>query len=216
LTNQYIVERFDRGKSQLNVRRLHTEDFAQAAGMDVEHKYKMTAKDAITLLRKADFSDSLGYLFIERLAFNTSIANADAHAKNYSVMLRKTGISLAPAYDVLTTAYWDFVDPRLAMHIAGADRPAQITQHHWRKLARSSGLDEDKVEEIAITVASRVMEKRDAAYAMLPPKVRDRLKTILDKANKNIPTNQPNWAANGDVLTSGRFENKLKLSEGIQ
>ena len=84
-----------------------------------KQKYWPQAKQIIALLRRTDPTDSLAYRWVERLAFNVSINNVDAHAKNYSVLLNNDRVRLAPMYDAMTTTYWDWVEPRLAMTIGG-------------------------------------------------------------------------------------------------
>ncbi|MCL2466563.1 MAG: HipA domain-containing protein [Micrococcales bacterium] len=182
----YMVARFDREPDGDTVRRIHTEDFAQAAGQGPDAKYAMAAHQAVKLLRTVDLSDTLGYQFVNRLAFSTSIANADAHAKNYSLMIRPEGVTLAPAYDVLVTTYWDYVDERLAMRIGGASRSAEVTAHHWAKLARSSGLDEDRVVHIAVEMSAAVVDLLDDATSDLPSQTRDKVRSIVRQANTGM------------------------------
>jgi len=182
----YIVDRFDRDRSEPVPRRIHVEDFAQAAGISSDHKYRMAAHQAVALLRRADPSDELGYQFIERLAFNTAIANADAHAKNYSLLIRPDGILLAPAYDVLVTSFWPQVDQRLAMKIGGADRSAQVTPHHWAKQARSASLETERVVEVARRVSHAVLENFDEAFEIVPPEPKTKLREIIEQANSRM------------------------------
>ena len=102
----------------------------QALGYGSEDKYGVKVKQVISILRQADPTDSLAYEWIRRLALNTSISNADAHAKNYSVLFRPNGVEIAPMYDVLTTTYWPDV-----RRIIGADWPGTTasTRMWWRK-----------------------------------------------------------------------------------
>jgi len=182
----YIVERFDRDTTVTPAARLHTEDLAQAAGMPRGQKYGMTAAQAIALLHRHDPTDTLGYAFVERLAFAVSTANADAHAKNYALVLRPHNVSLAPVYDQVTTAYWPWLDDRLAMKIDGAARSAEVAAQHWAKLAGKAGLDEDRVVTTAREVSRRVVEGAEVAYESLPAPVRDRLQRIVEHANHHM------------------------------
>ena len=56
----------------------------------------VTAAQVIELLNQVDPGSGLAFVFVRQLAFNVVIGNADAHAKNYSVLLRPGGIKLAP------------------------------------------------------------------------------------------------------------------------
>ena len=103
----YIVERFDRRLEEGRIVRLRQEDFLQALGLPTRDKYDPSADDCLDLLQRIDASGSLSYRWLERLAFNTSSANSDAHAKNYSLILDPaSGIRLSPQYDAVATRYW--------------------------------------------------------------------------------------------------------------
>jgi serine/threonine-protein kinase HipA len=183
--SSYIVERFDRDRAAPVAIRIHTEDFAQAAGLATDRKYAMSALQAIELLRRADVTDELGYGFVQRLAFNTSIANADAHAKNYSLLIRPDAVRLAPMYDTLVTSFWPHVDNRLAMKIGGADRAPQVSLDHWAKLARLGALDTDRVVGIAHRTARAVLEHFDQAFGDLPATPRDEVRAIVTAATRH-------------------------------
>ena len=94
----YIVERFDRRLEEGRIVRLRQEDFLQALGLPTRDKYDPSADDCLELLQRIDASGSLSYRWLERLAFNTSSANSDAHAKNYSLdpRPRHRGVRLSP------------------------------------------------------------------------------------------------------------------------
>ena len=190
--SSYIVERFDREKTaDGTVRRIHTEDMMQALGDDSGHKYGVKAKQVLTVLRRADPSDRLAYEWVRRLALNTSVSNADAHAKNYSIMFTANGIDVAPMYDVLTTTYWPDVDRRLPMEIGGARGARQLTPRHWRRLAEDNGLDPDRVEETARTIAWLVLDHADEAYRDLPERMAAELRRQLELANEHIKPVEP-------------------------
>lgn len=102
----YIVERFDRRLEEGRIVRLRQEDFLQALGLPTRDKYDPSADDCLELLQRIDASGSLSYRWLERLAFSTSSANSDAHAKNYSLILDPaSGIRLSPQYDAVATRY---------------------------------------------------------------------------------------------------------------
>lgn len=183
----YIVKRFDRVfLMDGTVRRVHTEDMMQALGLPPRNKYSVKAKDILGMLHKADPSDALSYKWLKQLALNVSISNADAHAKNYSLMLRPDSIDISPMYDVLTTTYWPYVDRSLSMSIGGAKGAVQITPHHWERLAKDNNLDPERVVQIARTVAGEVLVNMDEAYRELPSEMVDVLREEIRKANRNV------------------------------
>lgn len=183
----FVTERFDRTRDAGgNVTRLHAEDLLQSLGRRPGTKYNVTAEDVIGLLGKADPTLCLAYGWIAQLAFNTCIGNADAHAKNYSVLMGADGMSLSPMYDLATTSYWPWVDGALAMPIGDATTPQTVTARSWRKLAGRNGLDEDAVVTIARSVSDRVTERAPAAYDGVEPRIADRALRCIEKANAGM------------------------------
>ena len=197
----YITERFDRVRfADGRVSRIHVEDLAQSLGVSPDDKYAVSARQVLRLLHSVDESDALSYAWLRQLAFNVSIGNADAHAKNYSVMMTGSVLSMSPMYDVLTTTYWDWVDPSLPMKIGGAHYSKEITPRNWSKLARANRLDEERVVAIARETAGAVLAHADEAYRDLPSSVRDRLLGKLTEANRHI---EPTCDATSSVLSDG-------------
>lgn len=66
-----------------------------------------------------------------------------------------------------------------------------MTPHHWRRLAEDNGLDPDRVEETARTMAWLVLEHADEAYRGLPPRMAGNLKRQLELANERIEPISP-------------------------
>ena len=165
----FLVERFDRVVGDPFFQRVHAEDIAQSLGRGPDSKYGVTAVQVIQLLRTVDPSNELGYDFVGQLAFNTIIGNADAHAKNYSVLLRPRGIVLSPIYDAVPVLLYPEFSQTLAMKVGGAERASQVAPDHWRKLSRQAGLDADRLVSIASTIAGNVAEHADAAWGNVDP-----------------------------------------------
>lgn len=187
----FLVERFDRRASEDGrLLRIRQEDFPQAMGRPAADKYDVTADDCIRMLRRAGHGDGLVYEWLERLAFNTAIADSDAHAKNYSLLLDpSTGIRLAPAYDLVATRYWVRFDQELAMPIRDDDEFAEwTTPESWRDLARRNLLDEDRVVDMARRTAGKVLSAAEGTIRELgiDPAVGQRLLECWHKANEAI------------------------------
>ena len=69
------------------------------------------------------------------------IGNADAHAKNFSLLYRENGdIELAPLYDLLSTVYYPELSPRLAMKIAKRHILEELKSSDWGIFADETGL----------------------------------------------------------------------------
>jgi len=181
----FIVERFDRADG----RRLHAEDMNQALGRSTDDKYKVPAARVARLLAEHGQDRE----FVRQLAFNAAIGNADAHAKNYSVLLAGDQARLAPIYDTVPTVLYPGHDERYAMSIGNARHPAGLTERNWRALAADAGLDGDQVWEDAQAVMRQVAERYEDTYGEhLPDAHRQRvMRDHSRKLRKAIPTGNP-------------------------
>jgi serine/threonine-protein kinase HipA len=140
------VLRYDRrvGRSG-QLLRLHQEDFAQANGLPPGRKYErgtLPGLDLKTLLetgRHVSANDALALL--DQVIFNILVANTDAHAKNYSLILPVGAPPrLAPLYDVSTVLSWPHVVKTYAQSIDGKKRnPDMVAGRHWEAIAREIG-----------------------------------------------------------------------------
>lgn len=178
--SSFVTTRFDRELSAEGFpRRIHAEDFAQASGRSAESKYGMSAVEVFRTLKPHDSDESLRYGFVEQLAFNVAVGNADAHAKNYSILIRPDRLELSPIYDVVPLGLYPEYDQHLAMHIGGADRSKGVAPPHWRKLAKRANLDPDRVADIAANVAYDVRDRAETAWEALPAPTAGRLRDLM-------------------------------------
>lgn len=146
-----LVTRYDRhtyinGPRQGQTSRLHQEDFAQALGVPSNRKYAAeggpTFRDAFALLRSAATRPAREVLKLADAAiFNLIIGNADAHAKNFSLLRRQNGeIVLSPLYDLVATHVWEGLSPRLAMRFGGAATLEEVSVETFARFAEEAGL----------------------------------------------------------------------------
>jgi serine/threonine-protein kinase HipA len=155
------VERFDRKRVDGKVTRLHQEDFCQALGIAPEIKYQNDGGPnllaGVNLLRKhsarpaADIS-----AFLRLTYFNYLVGNADAHAKNYSLLLTDDGPVFAPAYDILCTAAYPALSLKMAMKVGKEYDPDRLVTRHWEDLATQCDLKPAYVIEGLRELAVRV------------------------------------------------------------
>ena len=158
----YVVERFDRELMPSGFsRRLHVEDLQQALGRDPEGKYLTSPADAIALLRRHD--SELAYCFVEQLAINTAIGNADAHAKNYSIMLENEPC-LSPLYDLVPLGAYPQYSQLLTMPIGSQRHTGNITLKDWNALAVDCDLEPDHVVNIVSDVNQRLSSQLEPAF----------------------------------------------------
>lgn len=141
----YWTERYDRETVDGRIRRLHQEDFCQMLGVSGELKYESeggpTFADCMSVLSEMNIALSDRFAFIDRMIFNYLIGNADAHGKNSSVLYRgSNGKSLAPLYDVMSTAIYGNLSKVNAMSIGGARTLDDVTRGSFERLAREAGM----------------------------------------------------------------------------
>ena len=162
-TKALAVARHDRRlSSNGSIKRLHQEDFAQANGMFANQKYEhgtIPGLDLNSLLMTGNHLPSRDALkLLDQVIFNILVANTDAHAKNYSMLL-SDGPRMAPLYDVSSVLLWDHVNQYHAQKIAGRRRkPENIAKRHWDRTAEQAGFN-------ARGVCLRVQELVDAMFA---------------------------------------------------
>jgi serine/threonine-protein kinase HipA len=167
-----LVQRYDRTVAGGRWRRLHQEDFCQALGKPPSAKYESnqtgipgpTLKDMFDLTRRHLPPTEIIRL-LDMVVFNILACNTDAHAKNYSIMIRGNGASLAPMYDVMCGEVWENVTKNLAQKIAGKTRGDYLKRRHWQRFARECGLNPKQVLERISALAKSVATEAGAAEA---------------------------------------------------
>ena len=132
-----VLQRWDR----IGHDRIHAEDIAQVLGLPPARKYDVRPEDIVQRLRPIGQE----WNFIQQLLLNMAIGNADAHAKNYSLLHTGNSTAMAPLYDTLPIFLWPSFDQKLAMPINGKRWLADITETDWRALAQSCKLDPEQL-----------------------------------------------------------------------
>ena len=172
-----LVERYDRRPYDDLWRRLHQEDFCQALGKPPSAKYERNQTgvrgpslvDMIELTRdKLGTRDVLALL--DLLIFNVLACNTDAHAKNYSILIRASGAALAPAYDIMCAEPYPNITRNLAQTVAGKTRGEHLKRRHWERFFRAAGLGVrpslERVGKLANAVLVQAGAARQAVEAM--------------------------------------------------
>lgn len=163
-----LIERYDRRLDEGIVQRLHQEDFCQALGYPGELKYEAQGGPGLAaisqLLRRLALGPTALQGLLDAVVFNALIGNADAHAKNLSLLVDPVGRRrLAPLYDLVPTVALPetLVDREPALRIGAATRIEAITADDWRRFARATGYAPG-------FVLRRVGSLADAVLAALP------------------------------------------------
>ncbi len=158
-----IVSRYDRDLTLEPIRRLHQEDLCQALGKLYVEKYQHeggpTVREAMGLIDDASSAPARDrqQLWLA-LVFSVLIGNCDAHGKNYSLLYDSPAPSLAPLYDLVSTATYDELTTRLAMSIDGATMLEEVTIEAWQRLAGEVGFAPRFLELRMEPFLTRVLE----------------------------------------------------------
>lgn len=163
-----VIERYDRAPvddGSNRVVRIHQEDFCQAHGLGTGVKYEErggpSARGCAELLRRWSRMEELERL-LDLVALNVLVGNADAHAKNLSLLHGADGdIRLAPAYDVMSTVHYSQADSVAGMFVNGVRSIKEITAGDLVEEATSWGLRRNA----AAARVDRLVESADQAIA---------------------------------------------------
>jgi serine/threonine-protein kinase HipA len=153
-----LVERYDRFLNNGQLSRLHQEDFCQALGVAPEHKYQNeggpTIADGFALVRKVTTPSAPNLLrLLDYIIFNCLVGNNDAHAKNFSLLYDKSGVQLAPLYDVLSTAVYPDLTDSMAMKIGSKYRFDELHARHWVQMAEAAQLGAPQLKRRVLEIA---------------------------------------------------------------
>ena len=165
-----LVKRYDRTDASGRCRRLHQEDYCQALGKPPSAKYESnqtgtrgpTLKDMFDITRQ-HMSPTEIVRLLDMMILNVLACNSDAHAKNYSIMIRAGNASLAPIYDVMCGEVWENVTKNLAQKIAGISRGDHLKRTHWQQFARECGLNPKQVIDRVYMLAKSAIAETELA-----------------------------------------------------
>ena len=146
--------------------RIHQEDFAQAMGIESFGKYEKDgqnyAENMFEIIRnhsRRPLEDQLRLW--DRIVFNYALGNTDAHIKNHSLLYdpHMEGISLAPAYDLISTVIYESATKDMSFNIGGVRNLDSIDEDRFRVLAAGAGIG----ERIAMSNYHKVLDRFENA-----------------------------------------------------
>jgi serine/threonine-protein kinase HipA len=164
-----LVERYDRRVEQGRVVELHQEDMCQALGYPPARKYEFDPDtgekvgpgitECVAILRRTRVPAVDIERFLTALVFNNLIGNADAHAKNFSLLHHPPGTapSLAPLYDLVSTRIYPRLDANFAMRLGGVSDPTAMTRAAWESLASEAQVSPRLVRRVVTSLARRIL-----------------------------------------------------------
>ena len=171
----YVVERYDRVMTAGNIVGLHQIDGCQLLGHGPGWKYERSG-GLVSLPKLVQALRALSVrgrdlLELQRwVMFNYLIGNADAHAKNLSVLIDDKGYRLAPFYDLLCVRAYG--DTGLALFIGDEENFDAVGRHSWEALCEDCGFRLDET----------LKEFRSMASAL--PAAWEKVRTQIEKKNK--------------------------------
>ena len=189
-----VVTRYDRMIVAGQVHRRHQEDLCQILGLLPEAKYAEPPMKpgkpswdrlATILLERAVDPTGERLRLLEQVTVTIALGNADAHAKNLSVIHEREGlVSLAPMYDLVPTLAFIPRQTRSALPVAGKFRMDEITTEHLVREAISWGIPErrarSKVLDTLVALRSGITSA-DTAVPQIDPKVRGAVVAQLER-----------------------------------
>ncbi|MEN9903086.1 MAG: hypothetical protein RL651_1750 [Pseudomonadota bacterium] len=176
------ITRFDRRHQPDGVTRLNVIDGCQALGLTTLAKYERpygSSRDVKDIRTGASLPNMFALLrhserpAVERLAllrwviFQVLIGNTDAHAKNLTFYNKYSGLSLAPAYDLVAgLIYADVpVEDSFAMAIGDAFTINDLSTYEWANMAMMCDLPpalvQKEIERMTTAVETAITKTRE-------------------------------------------------------
>lgn len=198
-----VVERYDRtALADGTVHRIHQEDAAQLLGLDTTDPLRKfgwgrTLPSLRAIARRlVDIGADDPSRLLALTTFNVAIGNADAHAKNISIIHRSDGSSaLAPAYDVAMHRHHEHAERRFAMPVNGVLETARITAADLIAEGRSWGLP----ERVAARAVLGTLHELESALADVDrtahPGVTERAWSLVETRAQTLAVEAGPWRA---------------------
>lgn len=189
----YVTTRYDREIVDGKPRRLHQEDFCQMLSVDPEVKYEEDGGPGIVrcfdALSRQHVPLNEIFRFLDMVLFNYLIGNADAHAKNYSVVYQN-GVRLAPLYDAVSTLVYPDLSREFAMSVADDRSFEEITRNSFADLAPRCGLSPKLVlahlDDLAKRIVPAAHALSDGLAVNWPSPVYPKIVAIIEKQATRI------------------------------
>ena len=190
-----VVTRYDRVESDGTIARRHQEDLCQLLGLSSNAKYALPgpkprpddptlARLAGLLVRRAADPPVELVRLHEQTTVNMALGNADAHAKNHSVLHEDGTAALSPLYDISPTMAFLPEQHTAALRIDGKARMDGITRGHLVREAVGWGIPPALAQRTVEETLERLragMDVADSRYPDLPADVRSQVARHFDR-----------------------------------
>jgi len=186
----YVTERYDREERDGRVVRHLQEDFCQAMGVGSERKYQSdggpSASRCFRFLREHSFGLADQMRFVDFYLYNFLIGNADAHAKNFSLLTVDGKTAVAPIYDAMSTVVYPKIASAMAMEIGGRYAFAEVTRASFEDFARRCDISPkavlSRLDAFAGELPGKVSELRERmSDEGFPSPIYDEIRTVINR-----------------------------------
>lgn len=195
-----MVKRFDRVFENKKVERLHVIDGCQMLDLPSSYKYERnfgSGRDVkqiregasfAKLFKSADMCEVPARAKVDILSwsvFNLIIGNCDAHGKNFSFFVDKTGIRPTPFYDLLCILAHEDVEHDLAFAYGNEFDPNEIKAYQLREFASSIDIHFKLVSQTIDKISQAIIGALDSSIVELAV-LRDEEKVFIENLKKLI------------------------------
>ena len=158
----FIVERYDRRKTDQRIERIHQVDLCQASNVSPNSKYEsyggLDSKNLFGVSGNCDVPAIANQTSMQWLVFNYLIGNNDAHAKNISFFMGAEKLKPTPFYDLLCVEAC-IAEQDLAMSIGGEIKAGCVEGCHWDAAALLSNLNPRSLRLIINDLTKRIAKE---------------------------------------------------------
>ena len=190
----YAAERYDREIVAGKPRRLHQEDFCQILSVDPEAKYESdggpSIRQCMEVSRKMRLSPTSQIALVDSVVFNCIIGNADAHAKNLSIVYHGRRADFAPLYDLVSTSVYPELSQEMAMRIGGDAAFDSISRDSFSRMAEECAVAPKlvlgRLDYIAKRIVPAASRLADECNARFPSKVYKQIHSVIQQRLSRI------------------------------
>lgn len=188
----YAIRRFDRDAHRDSV---HIEDLAQVRHVYPEDKYCGNYETVAALAYRGRDLDGLRE-FARRLAFTVLIANGDAHLKNWSLIYTDPRVpGLAPAYDMVSTAYYVGERETLGLKFGGTRRFDKVSLWTFERLQERLRAPQAELAGCVAELINQVMlhwpEHRD--HLAVNPELASSIESRIAAGRRSLLGQRKDW-----------------------
>ena len=145
--------------------------------------------------RKMRLSPTSQIALVDSVVFNYIIGNADAHAKNHSIVYHGRRADFAPLYDLVSTSVYPELSQEMAMHIGGDAAFDSISRDSFSRMAEECAVAPKlvlgRLDYIAKRIVPAASRLADECNARFPSKVYKQILSVIQQRLSRICLPRP-------------------------